>query len=351
MALANAHKVSIRCILGFLCLWLTACQGVLPSPTPTPTLGPTATNPLPTAVPATPTPSPLGSPDNPLLIGVVTDASSTAPAAPGDLLGQTLSQKTGLSIKVSTYSTYPLLLEDMDGGKLPAAWLPPLTYLWASQRGLAQVALAANHFGVYRYGAQFLVNAGDNYTVYYDANKNQSTADAANALRQFAGKQPCWVDATSASGYVLPKGILAQESIQTGSGVFTLDHTAVVRALYARGICDFGVTFAVMGDPRTATAVQKDMPDIMQKVIVAWQTPAVIPNLALVYAPRISTPTRSKINDALIGLALTKDGQASLAGALGYEIGGLKPATEDFYRDLLAAVQASGIELDSLVGK
>ncbi len=325
------------------------------TPTPAPTVTPTPTQPLPTAVPPTPTPYPLGSIQNPIQIGVVNETSQGDQAATAtqktDQLGGLLSEKSGYTIHVASQASYSDLLTAMEEGKIQAAWLPPLTYLSASQREIAQVDLVANHFGVYGYGMQILANVADNFSVYYDPVKNQSTADVQDALRQFAGKRPCWVDPTSASGYVLPKGIFASESIQTGVEVITQDHTAVIRALYTRGICDFGATFAVIGDPRTASSIQKDMPDVMQKVIVIWQSPAVIPNLNFSFAADLPQAMRSKISDALLDTARSKEGLDVLTATTGYEIDGLKPAEDTLYKDLALLVKASGIDLTTLIGK
>jgi len=150
---------------------------------------------------------------------------------------------------------------------------------------------------------------------------------------------------------VLPLGILATESIQPGPAVITQDHTAVIRALYTHGICDFGATFAIIGDPRTSSSLQKDMPDVMQKVIVIWQTPAVIPNLNFSFAWQLPQTVRSKLTDALLDIGRTKDGQALLTAVTGVEIDGLKPVDNSFYNDLMMYVQASGIDLNTLVGK
>jgi phosphonate transport system substrate-binding protein len=275
----------------------------------------------------------------------------TFPGGTADDLAKQLSEKTGYTVQTVQFATYAELIEALNQRKIQAGWLPPLTYLLAYQRAVAQVGLVTNHFGVYTYGTQILANAEDHYTVYFDSAKNQSTADAADALRQFAGKRPCWVDPTSASGYVLPKGVLAIESILPGPEVITQDHTAVIRALYTRGICDFGATFGIMGDPRTASSVQKDLPDVMQKVLIIWQTPAIIPNLNLSYAWNLPTPVRAKLNDALLSLAQSKDGLAALTASTGYQIDGLKPVDNSFYNDLMNFVQASGVELSSLVGK
>ena len=332
-----------------LAVLLVGCQAVLPSPTPSP-IPPTPTRPLPTAPPPTPTPAPLGSAQNPFLVGLVPNQTASQAGSAGRL-GEMITEQSGLDVQVNAFPDYPSLLEAMDQGKIQAGWLPPLTYLLAYSKAIAQVGLVANHYGVYGYGTQFLVNAASGFTIYFDPAKNASTAGAADALRQFAGKTPCWVDPTSASGYIVPLGLLTTRSIQTQPGVITQDHTAVIRALYAGGICDFGATFGVIGDPRTASAIEKDLPDVMQKVIVAWQTPPVIPNLNLSYAWQIPESTRSSISEALISLAQNQAGQAVLTGATGYQIDGLKMVDQTFYSDLQTYVKNSGVDLNSLIGK
>jgi hypothetical protein len=37
--------------------------------------------------------------------------------------------------------------------------------------------------------------------------------------------------------------------------VFTYNYNAIIRALYIQGICDFGVTYALTGDPLTSSDI------------------------------------------------------------------------------------------------
>lgn len=93
---------------------MTGCQGIVPSPEPTPpppTLTPT--QPLPTAAPSTPTPAPLGSTDNPIRIGVVPEKADT-PAGAAERLGGMLSESTGSKVQVVSFPSYASLLEAMD---------------------------------------------------------------------------------------------------------------------------------------------------------------------------------------------------------------------------------------------
>src|SRR6185295_10757558 len=85
---------------------------------------------------------------------------------------------------------------------------------------------------------------------------------------------PCWSDINSPSGYVVPLGVLNQAQVQTGSGAFIEGQPSVVRAVYADDICDFGATFI---DARQSPALEADYADVMDRVIVIWRVPNVIP--------------------------------------------------------------------------
>ncbi len=347
---------SRRSIPFFLCLALAFASGCQANPSPSAqTQTPAPTQELtPTRVPSqapTPVPPPLGSAENPILMGMVYPGDDPQAADAANTLAQQLSAKTGLLVKAIVGTSYETLLAALHQGKTHIAWLPPLTYLLASERGSASVALMSNHFGVYAYGVQFLANAESRFTPYFDPATNQSTADAAHALVQFAGKHPCWVEPASASGYIVPAGLLAQESIPTLPAVITQDHTAVVRALYIKGICDFGATFAISGDPRTASSIQTELPDVMNKVVVIWQTGPIIPNLNISYDSGMHQAIRQKLTDAFMDISRTQDGQKLLTEATRYEISGLQPATDADYQTLKDLVAASQSDLTLLIGK
>ncbi len=315
-----------------------------PTLTPTPPLG--------TATPTvTPTPPPLGDSANPLVMAFVSESGEPGAASAADQLASQLSQKTGLSLRSVVFKNYNDLLDGMAAGNVHAAWLPPLTYLWASQNGYARVSLLTNHFGVYQYGAQFLANRASDFTAYFDAVRNQNTADAAAALPQFQDKRPCWVDLRSASGYLLPFGLLKEMNLRVPDGVLTQGHTATIRALYVRGICDYGVTFAMSGDPRTSPAVLDDLPDAMERVAVLWQTDAVIPNTSLSYLLTVPQDLQNVVNSVLMELVKTPEGRQVLSTANSYEIDELKLVDDTIFERLRALVNLTGVELKTLIGR
>ncbi|MEJ5200811.1 MAG: PhnD/SsuA/transferrin family substrate-binding protein, partial [Anaerolineales bacterium] len=257
-------------------LVLTNCQPPRQNVTPQPTILVTPTETFPPNL--TPLASPLGSDENPLVLGIIVEnLEFTDSSALKDLM-ETLSISTGYTIVSKEFATPGELLSDMEAGFVHAAWLMPLPYIRASNSNFARVALLINHFGVYEYGSQFLASADSGFIAYYNPVTSENLADASTALSQFADQRPCWVAPDSLSGYVVPAGLLAENGISVQPGAIIRDHAAVVRALYVHGICDFGATFALSGDPRTSPALQ-DLPDVMNRIIVIWRSDAIIPNM------------------------------------------------------------------------
>jgi phosphonate transport system substrate-binding protein len=344
------RKLPQWCLMGLLFTWIlifSACGRSTPAPTPTPTLQSTPT-PEPTR---TPTPFPLASPDNPLVLGIVSETNDPKAAAAADDIVAEVARITNFTVTSMVYSSTNVLLADFQANKVHIVFLQPFTYIWAKQRGLAQVMLLTNHFGVYQYGGQFLANVTSKFTIYFDPAKDQNTVDAATALKQFNGKRPCWVDPTSAAGYVVPLGLLANNDVKVKDGVLTQNYTSVVRALYITGICDFGATFATTGDPRTSIAVTQDLTDVMNRIVSIYKIDPIIPNLNLSVQSSLPKDIREDLAFAMQSLAHSEKGKASLATATAYEITDLKTVDDTFYDPLRNLLGQSGVSLDTLIGK
>ncbi len=304
--------------------------------------------------PFQPTPAdiPLGQPGNPLILGVVTNSGQRPELLDASRqLAEQIAQLSGYSIEAVEVNSTTELLNGMQIGAIHIAWMQPFTYILASRREYAKVALVTKHFGVYAYGMQFLANTASDITPYFDTSTNSNTADAAEALAQFAEKRPCWVDPLSASGYVVPSGELGLQGITIQPALFMQSHTAVVRALYVMGICDFGATYAIYGDPRTAAVLQEDLPDVLQKVAVIWQSGEVIPNLNLAFQSEVPDEIVEKVTQTLLDYVLGPDGLEIVNQAAGYEITDLKQVDDTFYDPLRELLQYSRVNLRTLVGK
>jgi phosphonate transport system substrate-binding protein len=264
--------------------------------------------------------------------------------ASGEAIAKQISDLTGYTIKTTVPTSYGALVEAMGAGNAHIGWLPPFAYVVAHEKGYADVALSVLRFGSDHYGAQFIAHVDSGFTPYFDETTGQNTADAATALAQFNDKKPCWTDPLSSSGYVIPLGFLAQNGVKTKPAAFVQGHTTVVRAIYAKGICDFGATFI---DARTSSALQKELPDVMQKVAVIWRTDPIIPNDNVSYASNLPEEYRQKITDALLKIAETEEGKKALQDV--YQIEGLKVVDDTFYDEFRVYLEASGVDVTSLV--
>lgn len=318
------------------------------TPTHTPTLTATATFP-PTL---TPTPEPLGSSENPFVIGLVSETEDPQIAAAAAELARQIGGLAGVSVSGRVFRSYADLLESMSQNEVHVTWMPPLTYLYARQRGIADVVLLTNHFGVYQYGTQFLANVESNFVPYFDPISGLSSADAATALEQFRELRPCWVEPQSPSGYILPAGMLQIQGIPLQPGVLAQTHSAVVRALYIKGICDFGATWAISGDPRTASNVIGDLPDVMNRVLIIWRSDALIPNLNLSVHAGLSEGDRHLLTSAFIELSNTVEGRALMTLSAGnYQIDAVRAVNDEVYNPLREAAGALELDLSESIGK
>jgi phosphonate transport system substrate-binding protein len=284
-------------------------------------------------------------------VGIVSPNSDTLMVTSADDLASQIADLTGYRVETKVFASYPEMLIALAGSHIHITFLPPLTYIWSNNKNLATVAFLTNHFGVYQYGIQFLANVDSQFKAYYDPSLNRDTADAATALAQFQGKRPCWVDLESPSGYIVPASYLIDSGVVFDTGVVSQSHTAVVRALYVRGICDFGATFALSGDPRTASAIQADFPDVMNKIVVIWRSDAIIPNLNISYASGLPDNVKTNLTEAFQDIVKTDAGKKALTSATNYDIEDLKRVENSIYDPLRNAVDKVGINLDNLLGK
>jgi phosphonate transport system substrate-binding protein len=349
------NKASWLFVILIVFLALSACQNKsTASPTPAPVQSPTV-NSTPsvtdTLVAPTENPNPPGTANNPLIISFISEKLDPQVKTNAAKVADQLSVLTGYKIESEVSPTYDWTLKGMQDAAVHMAFLPPLTYIYANQLGIAKAALLTNHFGTYAYGTQFLVNSASGLRSYFDPVLNKDTGDAVSALTQLKGKQPCWVDSSSSSGYLLAAGLLKVNNIETKDGIFVLTHTAVVRALYVKGICDFGATYALAGDPRTAAAVIQDIPDVQDKVTILWISDPVIPNYCLALLPSLPTDMQKKISQGMQALVKTDDGKTALTVANNYDIQDFKAANDTDYDPLRKMVNIMGVSLDTVLGR
>ncbi len=312
--------------------------------TPTPFLS--TSTPMPTF---TPTAAPLGSPQNPIVMAVIGAEPDSAQVSSLDSLCAQLSGFLGLSVTGRTFTDYLSMELALQKQEVHLAWLGPVEYMLASEKGLLTSQLVANHLGVTAYGVQFLGHKDADFTRYYDAGSNLSTAPAATALAQFAGLTPCLTTAKSLPGYWVPLGYLAQNAVAVQNPVLTRTYSAGIRAVYIKGICDFTATYAIASDPRTSSEVIRDLPDVIDRVPIIWLSPAIIPNLNFSASPQLPLSLTAQITNYLLELSRTENGRAQLTEMNAYEIARLEPLPDDAYNELRALLALQDVRLTSLL--
>jgi phosphate/phosphite/phosphonate ABC transporter binding protein len=309
--------------------------------TPAPVLGPSAT-PLPTVPPPV---TVLGSKQDPLILALPPSTQNTTQVhAAGDTLVGLLEKNTGYHMVTVLPPTETDLVRGFGTGGAHIGVLTPFAYLLASSQGNAQAAFAREVNKQIFYGAQFVTHADAGFTSYYDPLKQADVAEAPVALGQFQDKKPCWSDNLSASGYVVPLGYLNQAQVVTRDPAFLGGHVAVVRALDAGGICDFGATYV---DARTYPGLQDEFPNLMKQVIVIWQIPPIIPYETLVYVGGMSQDMQRSLTSAFADLMTKPEGKSAMQTL--YGIGAMQVVQDSQYELFRKAVTASGVDLNTLI--
>ena len=305
--------------------------------------------PVPTEAPtATPEPVQLGTTDNPIIMALAPSATSQELQSGGEAIAAKLSELSGYTIKIMIPANYAATVEAMGSGQAHVGFLPILAYMKAKTQGYADVGLVVIRNGSDHYGFQIVANAirkdADGkpmFKSYYDPATGKNTADAATALAQFNGKRPCLVDPLSASGYVIPMGVLGKAGVKVRTPVLTQGHPQVINAIYLSPngeLCDFGASYI---DARTA--VVKSFADVNEKVEVVYVSDPILPNDNVSFATSLQPEIRQKLTDAFVQLASTEDGKTLLKNG-GYDIGDLKVVDDTFYDEFRAYLEAAGYD-------
>ena len=312
--------------------------------TPTQTSTAAATPlPVPTQTPlATPEP---GTEQNPLIFALSPSPRPGADViAAGEVIAGFIESRTGYRLVTVAPPSEAVLVDALSKDNAHIAPLTPFGYLLARQNNSVTVILSSLRDGQAFYGAQFIANRESGFTSYYDAERDENTAEAILALKQFQDKKPCWSDATSPSAYVIPLGLLNQSQVLVRDPAFLEGQLNVVRAVYADDICDFGATFI---DARELPSLEADYPDVMDRVIVIWRAPKVIPYENISLANSLPIEMRRVIQRAFIDLMLTPEGKAAVQTVYGMDE--IQIAEDSMYDTFAAYVKASGLDLVELI--
>ncbi len=325
-----------------VCVSLLSCSLLninLVTPTATPALSIAPTD---TAPPPLPTPE-LGLVENPLILALTPGATQDQITA-AKTIADLLTQRTGYTVVTVVPDSYTALIDALTKGNAHIVLLDAFSYELAYQKGLVKAAYAVVKDGKVAYASQFIAARRAGFKSYFDETSQTNTADASVALAQFADKKPCWSNETSASGYVIPLGILNKNQISTRPPAFVQGHPTVVRSIYVGGICDFGATYV---DARKFPSLEDQYPDLMEQVIVVWCTPEIIPYDVLAFSTNLPPNMRDLFANLIPAILQTDNGKAAFKTA--FDIDELQPVNDSYFADFHNAAARSLVDFTKLV--
>ena len=269
----------------------------------------------------------LGTQDNPIVMSFVPSGDTQQIIASGDKLAQMVQDKTGLVIEANVGTDFAAVREAMGAGKAHIGWLNTFNYVLAHEKYDVDVALVTVRFGSTSYKGQIIVRADSGI----------------KSLQDLKGKVMCWVDPNSTSGYIVPRILLQANGIDPDKDfaktIEAGSHNNVVTQVY-NGECDAGATYV---DARSS--VEKDIPDVKEKVVVL-ETTADIPNDNVSFIKDFPADMREQIVNALLEISNTEEGKQALNEL--YSIEGLEPADDSFYDGFRAMLSKAGINIEDL---
>ncbi|HVU13623.1 MAG TPA: phosphate/phosphite/phosphonate ABC transporter substrate-binding protein [Phototrophicaceae bacterium] len=263
----------------------------------------------------------LGTQNNPITWAFVPSSDSQTVLTGAKELTDLIQKDTGIYINAVVATDYSGVIEAMCTGKAPMAALNTFSYILASSRGCADVALVSLRFGSAYYSGQIIVKAGS----------------PIKTLADLKGTTFCRPDPLSTSGWVVPSITLRANGINPDTDLKIIDaggHPQVVTAVI-NGDCDAGATFV---DARTAD-------QIPETTVIA--TTSQIPNDTVSFTKDFDPALRQKIVDELLKIANDKDEQKVLSATYNWD--SLAAAQDAFFDDFRQQLDAAGVNIDSLV--
>lgn len=271
----------------------------------------------------------LGAEGNPIIWALVPSGNTQELLAGADRVIDLLEARTGYRIEAVIADDYAEVIAAIDSDP-PAAHMAamnPLGAIIASDRGAAEVALVSLRNGLPYYEGQIVAAAESGIA----------------ELSGIAGTVFARVDPTSVSGWIIPQIVLLAAGIDPAEDIQLLDagsHPAVVQAV-ASGVAAAGATYV---DARNE--VTEDIPEVMDRVDVIT-TFGPIPNDGIQLSTAIPAEVGDAIVQAFLDIASTEEGAAAIAEV--YDWNDLVPQNDDFYDPLREIIEASGIDLGTLL--
>lgn len=271
----------------------------------------------------------LGTEANPIIWAVVPSGETERVVTGFEEVAALIQEETGLYITPLVATEYAGVIEAMcsDPPQAQMGSLATFAYILAAERGCAEAELVSVRFG----------------NTYYNGQIFTRVDSGINSVADLAGKTFCRSDPLSTSGWIIPSITMRANGLDPDKDLAQIvdagSHDAAVAGVY-NGDCDAGSSFV---DARTN--IEEDYPDVMD-VIKVIEISTNIPNDGVQYVPSFPRELRDQINNALVALGQTEEGQAALDTA--YQWGGLEIIDDTFYDPFRQVLDAAGVSAEEL---
>jgi phosphonate transport system substrate-binding protein len=330
---------------------LAACAPAV-APTTAATVAPTVPAPICTKLGDAPTTLPaagqLGASDNPITMAFVPSGEAGIIATASQAIADCLNQMTGLFFKVETGTSFAAAVEAMGAEHAQVGFLNTFNILVAQSKYNILPALV----NLRNYVTVSYINDPDASLVgklepFYKGEFYASVSSGIKAYADLKGKKFCFVDATSTSGYVIPRIIMKANGIDPDTDITSVESGSHVNSIIGvyNGTCDAGAGYI---DILTDAKTNETYPDMQQKVKVFAITDR-IPNDGVQYIETFPAEFQSITTEALLAMSNDPGGKAVLVKL--YTINAFQKFDEipTIYSDFLAVLQKAGVDPASLV--
>jgi phosphonate transport system substrate-binding protein len=165
----------------------------------------------------------------PLAFGIPKPYDAVTTKGDATLLEGYLSAALKRPVQAKTFDTYDQLAEALGKGELDIAWITPLAYVKAGRTSAVIPIAKALRKGLFYRSCVYV--------------RSEATA---TKLADLKGTKAAWVDPTSTSGYLFPRGMLLKEGQKPsgffGAESFAGDHKSACAAVLG-GQADVGATY------------------------------------------------------------------------------------------------------------
>lgn len=274
----------------------------------------------------------IGTESNPIKIFFIPSVDAKILETNSDVLKDFLESNTPYKYNVVIPQSYIAVVEAFGTKRADIAVLNTFSYILAHEKYGAEAKLTGLRRGTDTYRSQIIAHV-------------DSKIEKALDLKD---KKMAFVDAASATGYLLAMKKFKDLGIKPAEKVFAGKHDNVVSMVYNKQV-DAGATFYSPPDEDglhdARRLVRTQYPDVEQKVkIVELSDP--IPNDAVTFRKEISEEIKKTVVDAILKFVSTPEGKKSFKKI--YDFDGVKVATDadyDVVRKILTELGQNANEL------